>query len=502
MDVEKDLVIGIDASTTGCKAIIWTHQGEQIASGRCEINQLNPKIDWHEQSALDWWQALRKATSMAIADIDSGRIAGVCICPQRETFVPVNDRGRPLRNAISWMDNRARSLLPKIESLVPSFHKITGKPLSGNLTVLKILWLKENEPDVFVQTNKFLDVAAYLNFLLTGNYATGRGIADPTGLFDMRQDCWADEILRMLNVRASNFPIPNLAGTVIGKVSRTASQECNLPDDVLVIAGVGDGQAGGLGCNITKPGECYLSLGTSVVMGIYADTYVTDIAFRTMYAGIPDGYSLETVILGGTYTIDWFMNNFSGGYAISHFDKEIQNLPPGPGDLILVPYWNGVLAPYWDSTASGIILGWRGHHDAVHLYRAILEGIGYELRLHLEGAEAALSQSINRVVVLGGGSKNNIWCQIIADITGKEICTVDVAEATSLGAGILAAYGTGIFDSIKDAACNMSARIQTSFLPDHQRHHHYSRLYKDVYRDLFPNLQSLSKHLAREIDLW
>jgi xylulokinase len=122
VEIEKDLVIGIDVRTTGSKAAVWNFEGKQIAFGRCEIQQLNPEPDWHEQSARDWWQALCKALSIAIADIDKNRIAGICICPQRETFVPVDKYGNPLRNAISWMDNRARSLLPKIENLIPDFQ--------------------------------------------------------------------------------------------------------------------------------------------------------------------------------------------------------------------------------------------------------------------------------------------------------------------------------------------------------------------------------------------
>lgn len=500
MESDKNLVIGIDASTTACKAVIWNLHGQQISIGRCEIPLSSLKPTWHEQSAPDWWDALCKAISSATEDIDLNHLAGVCICPQRETFVPVDRDGHPLRHAILWMDNRAQAYLPEIEKALPEFHTITGKPLTGNLTVPKILWLRENEPDIFTQTDKFLDVAAYLNFYLTGIFGTGWSIAGPTGLFDMRVGRWSEDVLQLLDIQTNQLPTAFQTGSIIGHITEVAAQECNLPVGLAVIAGVGDGQSGGLGVKITSPGECYVSLGTSVVSGTFSESYVTDIAYRTMYAGIPDACSLETVILGGTYTIDWFMDNFSGGYPISHFEQEITELPPGADGLVLVPYWNGVLTPFRDPAASGIVVGWQGHHRAAHLYRAILEGIAYELRLHFEGVEASLKQAIDRVILIGGGSKSDVWCQIISDVTGKEMHRADVSEATSLGAGILAAYGVGIFDSIQDAANIMGAETETMFLPDPQQYKTYSRLYEDVYRHLFVNLQPLIRQLSWKPD--
>lgn len=493
----KDLIIGIDASTTGCKVAIWNFQGEQVASGRCEILLLKPNPDWYEQSAQDWWCALQQALAEATTQIDIAQLAGICISPQRETFVPVDESGHPLRNAILWMDNRASAFLPEIKKTIPEFHRMTGKPLSGNLTVLKILWLRENEPKIFAQTYKYLDVAAYLNFYLTGNYATGWGIADPTGLFDMEQNGWSEEMLQFLQLRVSQLPAVHPAGAIIGQVTEAASLACSLPVGLPVIVGVGDGQSGGLGLKVTRPGECYLSLGTSVVSGTYTETYVTDLAFRTMVAGIPQAYSLETVILSGTYLIDWFMDHFSSGKSLAHFEDELNQLPPGPGDLLLVPYWNSALTPYWDSTASGMILGWKGHHSAVHLYQAILEGIAYELRLHFEGVESATQHAINNLMVMGGGSQSDHWCQILADVTGKEIRRADVTEATTLGAVILAAYGIGAFDSIRAAALAMGAEAQTTFSPHPQRYARYSKVYAEVYRHLFPNLQPLIGRLAQ-----
>jgi xylulokinase len=494
----KDYVIGVDASTSACKAIVWDMNGNRVAEGRAEIPLLRSKSDWHEQSAEDWWAGMQIALRTALNGIDLKNLAGLCICPQRETFVPVDESGNPQRNAILWMDVRARSLMPDIECAIGGgyFHELTGKPLSGNLTGLKILWLRENEPDTFKLTSKFLDVAAYLNHQLTGEYGTGHGIADPTGLFDMKGNCWAEEVIGYLGVKVEQMPVAYPAGQVIGLVTEAAASKCGLPVGLPVIAGLGDGQAGGLGVDITRPGDCYLSLGTSVVSGTFTERFVTNQAFRTMYAGIPDAFSLETVILGGTYTIDWFLLNFAGGLSIHQLEDEIRGMPPGSEGLMLVPYWNSALNPYWDPAARGIVIGWSGHHTSGHLYRAILEGIAFELLVHFEGVESVLGSPIERLVLMGGGSKSGLWCQMIADVTGKTTHRSTTQEATALGAGILAAYGAGLFEDIFGAARAMCSKGVECFKPDPINHHKYSRLYREVYRGLFPAVQPFVNRLT------
>ncbi len=496
--MKKDLVIGVDISTTSCKAIVWDIKGVQVSLGRADIPMVRPELGWHEQKAGDWWDGLAKALRIAIKDIDTQGLAGMCICPQRETFVPVSQAGEPLRNAILWMDIRARSLMPKLEKDIgrQHFHNITGKPLSGNLTVLKINWLREYEPEIFGQTRKFVDVAAYLNFKLTGEWGTGWGIADPTGLFDMRHNCWSGDILGYLRLTTSHMVPCYPTGFVLGKVLDTASQFCGLPPGLPVIIGLGDGQAGGLGLNITQSGDCYLSLGTSVVSGTYTEQYITDRAFRTMVSGVPGGYSMETVILGGTYTVDWFMNNFASDLSIEQLGDQIKDLPPGSEGLVLIPYWNSVLNPYWDPKASGIVFGWRGHHEPCHLYRAILEGIAFELRLHFEGVGSALGEEISRLVVMGGGANNDHWCQIIANVIGMDLERTRTTEATALGAGIIAAVGAGLFENFRSAASEMSGKTKDRFAPDPTVHNQYLDLYRDVYKGLYPAIRKYSTRLA------
>jgi xylulokinase len=259
---------------------------------------------------------------------------------------------------------------------------------------------------------------------------------------------------------------------------------------------------------VTGYGPAYLSLGTSVILGAHADAYLADRAFRTTNSGIAGAFFLETALMGGTYTVSWFQERFGQGdparevatglAGLDAWDAAIADLPPGAGGLMLVPYWNSVLSPHWDALASGIIVGWRGSHDRRHLYRAILEGIAFEQRLCIEGIEAATGQPITALVVMGGGSRSTLWRQMIADVTGKPVQRSRTAEASALGAGILAAAGAGLFSDVRDAAAHMTGLEPGRESPCPARHAVYTQLYQEVYRGLFPALRT---HLDRLAEL-
>ena len=477
--------------------MVWDCHGNAIARGYSSLSLLIPQPTWHEQPAESWWRATVQAIRQAVSQIDPGQLRDVCIAHQRETFVPVDERCQALTNGIVWMDERARELLPGLEQAFgpENFHRLTGKRLSVNLTIAKIAWLKEFQPDIFAQTYKYLDVHSFLVHRLTGFYRTGWGCADPTGMFDMQNNCWAETILQQVGIRLDQLPEVYPPGTIVGTVTPSAAQACGLPAGLPVAAGIGDGQASGLGVNITSPGEAYLSLGTSVVSGTHSDQYVFNPAFRTMTSGIPGAYLLETVLLGGGYTLAWFMEKIAGqpGQDIAQlqdlYDQAASAVSPGSAGLVVVPYWNGVLGPYWDPAASGIIVGWRGIHQLPQLYRAILEGLAFEQHLGTLGVEKALGKSVQRYIAIGGGAQSNLWCQIIADITNKPVFRASSTEAAALGAGILAATAAGWYADAHQAAQEMTHILPQPTEPDASRHNFYNHLFEEVYRPLFPALQ-------------
>jgi sugar (pentulose or hexulose) kinase len=499
--LKRDLVIGVDCSTTASKAIVWDPVGNAVAEGRAPLPLLTPHPGWHEQPADSWWDATCQALKQAMRAVDARRVAALCITHQRETFVAVDAAGLPLRPGILWMDERAGPLLSALGEQWgrEAFHCLTGKALSANLTIAKIAWLREHEPDVFARADKYLDVAAFLIERLAGVCRTGWGSADPTGMFDMTRDAWAEPLLQTIGVRTAQLPEASPPGAILGHVTAMAGGETGLPAGLPVVAGVGDGQSGGLGVDITRPGRAYLALGTSVVSGAFSTRYVVDPAFRTMYGGLSGSYLLEAPLLGGGYTVQWFMERFGGATGQEVFDREASQLPPGSDGLVLVPYWNSVLGPYWDVDASGIIVGWRGFHRPVHLYRAILEGIAFEVRLNTTGVEEAIGRGVECFVAVGGGARSELWCQILADVTGKAIVRSSTTEAAALGAGVLAAAATGIHAGVPQAARAMTRLQPETIRPDAWRQERYTRLYEDVYRHLFPALQPYLRQLAAHV---
>jgi xylulokinase len=220
------LVLGIDSSTTACKAVVWDCRGNAVAEGSSPLAMNAPQPAWREQSAEEWWTAAVQAIRRAAGQVEAGRLKAMCIAHQRETFVPVDGAGRPLANGILWLDERARDLLPGLAKSFESldFHRLTGKRLSVNLTIAKIAWLKQNRPEVFAQTDKFLDVHSFLVRRLTGVACTGWGCADPTGLFDIHNNRWAEPLLSRVGIRPEQLPEPCAPGSVMGTVLPSAAE--------------------------------------------------------------------------------------------------------------------------------------------------------------------------------------------------------------------------------------------------------------------------------------
>lgn len=505
MTVQKDLVVGIDSSTTSCKAIAWDRTGNPIAESRTQFEMLSPKPNWFEQNAMDWLATLHRVLRDLVVQIDARRVAALCITNQRESFVLVNEQGLPLRNAILWLDDRSRT---QVRWLGEQFgnemiHDLTGKGPSTTQSLPKIIWLQQNEPEMIDSAYKLVEPHAFLVYHLTGKWATSTACADPMGIVDMRRGDWAVDFLNTLKLPLDKFVEIVPPGTVIGQLSQSGSEQTGLPPETLVVAGSGDGQSAGLGANITQPGRAYLNLGTAMVSGAFAESYVADPAFRTLCSPVAGAFVPEEVLPGGTFLVSWFVENFGPDVsnlnlslsAVEVLEAAAAKVPPGSLGLMLVPYWKGAMPPYWDADATGVMIGWTGAHRKEHFYRAVLEGIAFEHRLVMDGVSRATGQPIDEYILMGGGSRSPLWCQIIADMTGKRVTRSHTAEATNLGAGILAAAAVGWYDDVRDAARSMTS-TERSFFPSDETHAIYDQLYREVYTGLYPAVQPFVDHLA------
>ncbi len=498
------LVIGIDCSTTGCKAIAWDRTGRPAAEGRAAFEMVQPHPAWYEQDAEMWWGGTVSALRDLAGRVDIRGVEALSITHQRESFVPVDGRGRPLRNAILWLDERARLQVAGIERRLGAelIHRTTGRPPSMIPALPKILWLAENEPDILKKAARILDCHAFLVHRLCGVWRTSLASADPLGLVDMERGRWWEAALPEVGLDPRQLPDIVPPGAAIGSVGTEAAAATGLPRGLPVFAGGGDGQCAGLGAGATDPRRPYLNMGTAVVAGAWSARYLTDRAFRTLSAPAAGAFFLETCLKGGVYTVGWFAERWArdlGAAPEPALEREAASVPEGADGLLLVPYWHNVLNPYWDPAATGITIGWTGTHGRGHFYRALLEGIAYEQRLAGDGVMAALGHRFDEYVILGGGSRSGLWCRIMADVTGVPAVRAAESEATCLGAGILAAAGAGWYPDALAAAASMT-RTGERFEPDPGRAAAYDRIYREVYRPLFPAVQPLVDRLTEITD--
>ncbi|MEJ2628288.1 MAG: FGGY-family carbohydrate kinase [bacterium] len=492
-----EFVIGLDSSTTATKAIAFDKAGKIMASASAPIPLYSPQSYYYEQDPNDWWISAKKVLNKITDKIDPERIRALSISNQRETFVPLNAAGKQLRPAIIWLDERCKDeVLPFSQKVgEKNLHRITGKPVDHAPVVYRLAWMRHQEPDLFSQIAMVCDVHTFLTWKLTGLFTTSWASADPLGLFDCKNKHWSPVILNALELTDSQFPQTVSPGTVIGKISREASQITNLNMGTSIIAGGGDGQMAGLGSQAYGPERAYLNLGTAVVAGVYSPTYRTSQAFRTLIACWEQGYIYECSLRAGTFALDWFIKqilNIDPGKQKNIYQTlqtEAEQVPAGSDNLFFLPYICGVMNPYWNSEARGAFVGLASHHHRGHLYRAVLEGIAFEQRLALNRVEQETGQKISMLISMGGGTKNTFWCQMIANITGRTIGLPAASEASALGAGIAAAVGIEWYPTFQAAAEKMTS-LKKMIHPHKKTHKIYKKLFKH-YQKLYPALNNL-----------
>ncbi len=491
-----DLVIGVDASTTGAKAVIWNSEGTPLSQAKSTYPLSTPQPGWGEQNAEDWWAATANSVRRAAQTVDTSRIAAISITHQRETFVCVDRESNPLRPAMLWLDSRAIDQVEEFGS--DRVHEITGKPVNPTPAWYKLLWLQKNEPETLERTSRVTDVQGFIVNRLTGDWVTSYGSADPLGIIDMKTFDYSDELLNLAQLTREQFPRLAAPGEIIGTVRDAVAEELGLPKNLPVVAGLGDGQSAQLGTGGIFPGTYYLNLGSGVVSGTISDKYAFDKAFRVLSSGIPQKYTFETFIGGGTLNLQWFIEKFAGvdttalGLELTPeqiLETAAAQLKPGAEGLMALPYWTGALTPFWDHHARGALIGLTSRHGKSHVYRAMLEGIAFEQRFLTEGAEKATNTRASEIIALGGGSRSKVWCQIIADVMQQPVKVVRESESTCLGTGMLAFTAVGIHKDIETAARSMSG-VSSVFEPDPKRIGVYQDLY-DAYRMIYPALRTV-----------
>jgi xylulokinase len=490
------LVVGLDCSTHGAKAVAWDARGEPVLEARAGYPLLTPRDGCYEQRAREWLGAAIAVLGELGRQLGP-RVRAVGLTGQRETFVGVDARGEPVRDAIVWMDERAHTQVRALRERLgdEGFHRLTGKPLSITPSIAKLMWIRAHEPEVFASARRWLDVQGFLARRLAGADATSLGGADPMGLVDLPRGDWGERLLEASGVTRDTLPALLPCGSSVGPLTAAVASQTGLERSAPLVLTAGDGQVAALAAGIFSLDRASLNLGTAIVSGAVSDIYRVDRAFRTMSGAAPGTYLLETDLKGGTFTLDWLHERLLGGREDrERLEREAAVLGPGAGGLVLVPYLASVMNPYWDDDASGIVVGLRGGHGPAHLHRAVLEGIALEQRLQLGALELATGVRVGEVRVLGGGARSELWCQILSDVLNRPVVRTRSSEASSLGAAMLAAVAAGLHGGVREAAETMGGTAEL-FEPggDASR---YDELYGRVYARLYPALREAVGELA------
>lgn len=488
---EEARFITIDASTASVRVIIFDAKGQAHATGRASLTIQRVGRDGYEQDAESWWRATMMALHLALGELPEQEHKNLCtlsIAHQRETVVVTDAAGSPLAPALLWMDSRCWEDVKIAEKNVGAvrLHALTGKPACTTPSLYKLMYLLRKRPELR-DVAHIHDVHSYLTRKLTGRAVSSFASADPTGLVDIRRKQWASSLTQLIGVEPHQLPELVESGYLIGPVDPAVARQIGLPEHLFVYAGTGDGQAAGLGAGVITKNRGFLDLGTAVSCGIFTDTYQIDQAFRTMHAAVPGQYCLETSLRGGMLTLWWLLESVlkadDRNAARAELEAEAGLLAPGSDGLVALPYWSGVMTPYWNDTARGAFIGLHPGHQPAHLYRAVLEGIALEQRLHLEGVETAINRSITELVLLGGGSQSDLWCQVLADVLARPLRRCQTPDSAALGMAILASVSHGLFSSFEDAVGEMT-HLGETFSPG-ENAAIYDRIYLDVYRGLY-----------------
>ncbi|WP_182353284.1 xylulokinase [Flaviflexus huanghaiensis] len=479
---EGPLVIAVDSSTTSSKAIIVDVEGNVIALGKREIPLRTPQQGFGEHNPAHWWETTNAAIAEAINKLpmaDRGRIAAVGLTHQRETFAPFTEDGTPLRNGILWLDIRAADQIKRYGT--PEIHQLSGKPADVTPAIYKMAWVKEHEGDLWAKADRVVNVHAYLAFCLTGQWVDSVAAADSLGLFDIEKLDYDESLMEIAGVNRSQMAELYQPGDILGYVKKEVREGWNISREIPVIAGLGDGQAAGVGAAAVTEDVAYLNMGTAVNAGVTSTTYQFDQVYRTLAGGIPNTYVLEVLQSSGAFLTTWFRRVFGNPELRGGPDPELEALAaartPGSGGLVTLPYWNAVQSPYWEPIARGAVVGWRGTHGPGSMYRSLLEAISMEMARSLTAMEESTGTKLTTVRAMGGGVRSKLWRQIMTDAIGLPITACKEDEISALGAGVVAMASTGVFGDkeIATAAQHM-AQFTDETEPNQENHEIYQEL--------------------------
>lgn len=508
----KKYILSIDNGTQSVRALLFSESGELVSKGKVEIDPYFSKHPgWAEQDTELYWSSLGIACDelWKNTDVKPEQVVGVGVTTQRGTVVNVDESGKALRPAITWLDQRQAKIEKPIGGLWGLMFKVLGlrDVVKGFQRKAQAPWLAQNQPEIWAKTHKFLLLSGYLTHRLTGEFKDSVGCIVGYLPFDYKGHKWAgkrDWKWQAVNMKDSMLPELVKPGEVLGYIHEAAAKHIGLPVGVPLIACASDKACEIIGSGGNDPHIGCLSYGTTATINTTTKKYIEPIMFIPPYPGaIPDTYNTEVMIYRGFWMVSWFKKQFGlkerqlgeekGLSPEVLFDELVNSVPAGSMGLMLQPYWSpGTRVP--GPEAKGAVIGFGDVHTRAHLYRSILEGLAYGLREGKEKIEKRSGIKITKLRISGGGSQSDAAMQLTADIFNLPAERPSTFETSGLGAAINVAVGLGLHSDYDSAIKSMTS-VGDVFIPNEQASELYDQLYKNVYLKMYRRLQPLYKQI-------
>ncbi|MCU7497573.1 MAG: xylulokinase [Ignavibacteria bacterium] len=505
--------IGLDVGTTGAKALIIDQDGRVLGSATTAYEMSTPRPLWAEQNPEDWWNASKISFRRLLGDsgIRNQDVRGLGLTGQMHGLVLLDEKGNILRPCIMWNDQRTidecREMTDKagFERLL----RITGNPVLPGFTAPKILWVGKNEPEIYKQIAHILLPKDYIRYRLTGEFATDVSDASGTSLLDVNQRNWSGEILSLVNIRSEWLPKVYESPFITGKVTSEAASMTLLCEGTPVVGGGGDQAAGAVGTGTVRQGITSVVLGTSGVVFTHTDKLKIEPEGRlhAFCHAVPGTWHLMGVTLAAAGSFRWFRDvlgdteislaRHTGQDAYEILTREASLAERGSEGLLFLPYLSGERTPYPDPDAKGTFLGLTLRHSKPHLVRSVLEGVAFSLRDCLE-LNRSMGINAGQIRLSGGGARSSLWRQILADVFNSEIVTLTSTEGAPYGAALLAAVGTGEFNTVEEA-CDRCLAAADYIEPDAEGVKVYEDYY-GIYKEMYPMLKNTFKTISRTVN--
>ena len=501
-----DYLLAHDLGTSGCKAALTDLTGKVLASAERRYEVHYSPDGGAEQDPEDWWQAIVETTKamMAQVEVEPQEIAGLSMSAQMVGTLPVDVDGKPLRPAMIWLDSRAEK---EAEILV---EKTKLPFIGGKAPSAKVYWIMRNEPEIYAKTHKMLDCKDFIQFRMTGVYATDFTLASATTYFNPWTNVWWDDILKAMELPIEKVPTAMLSTDVVGKLTAKAADELGLVEGTPVVSGGGDVACAVIGSGAISPGRSHLYLGTSAWVMAITNEFVLDA--EGVMPGV--GCDRTTYALGGEMDnaggcLKWFAEKIlskddwaaaekDGLTIYQYMDKLADKVPPGSEGLLFLPWVWGERSPVEDDKVRGGFVNLGLNHGKGQMIRAILEGVGYHLRWIFTAIEAAgIPQK--EVHVIGGGAGTATWLQILADTTNVKLLQVEgPLDACARGAAMTAAVGLGFYKDFAEVE-KMIALTGAEFTPNPEHRELYDKGYRN-FRSLYEPLSDIGNERVAAVD--